>query len=103
MMASPNMDKAFSGYRAPSGVSPWMNLFRREGDGVNNYQSLVRPDLEQRYLNKQFGQDIRGLERDTRMQGTNLQQLNQQSRTLQGVGTPQFYMNYGNYYPGYGQ
>ena len=88
-----SVDKAFSGYRAPSGVSPYMNLFRREGDGVNNYQSLVRPQLDQRFLNQQIGQDIRGLERNTRMQGM---QLNQQSRTLQGVGTPQYYMNYGD-------
>ncbi len=103
-MTAPSVtEKAFAGYRAPSGVSPYMNLFRREGDGVNNYQSLVRPEVEQRYLNQQFGHEIRGLERDTRMQGTNLQQINRQNRTLQGVGTPQFYMNYGNYYQGYGQ
>lgn len=99
-------DKAFSGYRPTSGVSPWLNMFRRDSLGtVDNYTTLVRPQLDQRYLNQQFGQDIGGLERNARMQGYNLMQQNQQQRSLQGVGTPQFYMNYGNYYQyqGYGQ
>jgi len=98
-------DKAFSGYRPPSGVSPYMNLFRRGDDlgTIDNYTSLVRPELEQRYMNQRLGNDIRGLQNSTRMQGMNLQHLNRETRTLQGVGTPQFYMNYGNYYSGYGQ
>ena len=74
-----------------------MNLFRREGDGVNNYQTLVRPQLDQRFLNQQLGQDVRVLERNAQIQRM---QINQQPRTLQGVGTPQYYMNYGD--SGYG-
>jgi len=101
----PSTEKAFAGFRPTSGVSPYMNLFRTGNDNgtINNYTTLVRPALEQRSLNQQFGHDIRGLQNDTRMQGSNLQQLNQ-TRQLQGVGTPQFYMNYGNYYsfPGQG-
>lgn len=104
VMAPPLSEKAFSGYKATSGVSPYMNLFRRDSLGtIDNYTSLVRPELEQRNVNQQYGRDIRGLERDTRMQGSSLQQLNKETRTLQGVGTPQFYQNYGNYYQGYGQ
>jgi hypothetical protein len=96
------VDKAFGGYRTPSGVSPYMNLFRRDNGGtVDNYTSLVRPDLEQRSLNQTFTRDIRGLQSNTMQQGSALQQLN--NRTLQGVSTPQFYMNMGNYYPGQGQ
>ncbi len=101
--APPVTDKAFSGYRTPSGVSPYMNLFRPTTGGVDNYTTLVRPELEQRFLNRQLGNDIRGLQNSTRTQGMNLQQLNKDSRTLQGVGTPQYYQNYGNYYQGYGQ
>lgn len=101
---SPSLsEKAFSGYKATSGVSPYMNLFRRDSLGtIDNYTSLVRPELEQRNVNQQYGRDIRGLERDTRRQGSSLQQLNKDTRTLQGVSTPQF-QNYGNYYQGYGQ
>jgi hypothetical protein len=95
----PSTDKAFGGFRATSGISPYMNLFRTGTNNgtIDNYTSLVRPALDQRSLNQQFGHDIRGLQNDTRMQGSSLQQLNQ-TRQLQGVGTPQFYMNYGSYY-----
>jgi hypothetical protein len=93
------VDKAFSGYHPTSGVSPYMNLFRIQGDTLNNYTSLVRPEVEQRFLNNQFGQDIRGLATQSRMQGVNLQQLYRTNETLQGVATPQYYMNTGSYYP----
>jgi hypothetical protein len=63
----------------------------------------VRPQIEQRFLNQQFGRDIRGLENNSRTQGVNLQQLYRTNQTLQGVATPQYYMNTGNYYPGAGQ
>jgi len=103
-LVPPTGDKAYSTYRPGSGVSPWMNLFRRDSLGtVDNYTSLVRPELDQRKTNQQVRGDISGLQRNTRMQGMSLQQINQQNRTLQGVGTPQFYMNYGNYYPNQGQ
>jgi hypothetical protein len=96
--------KPFAGYQTPSGQSPYMNLFRNGTDNgtIDNYTTLVRPQLNQRFLNQQFGQDIRGLQSDTRLQG---QSLMNQSRQLQGVSTPQFYMNYGGYYsfPGGGQ
>jgi hypothetical protein len=97
------MGKAFSGYQTPSGVSPWMNLYRTNTGGVDNYTTLVRPQFQQNYMNQQTGRDIRGLEQNTRTQGAGLQQLNRDTRNLQGVATPQFYQNYGNYYPGYGQ
>jgi len=95
----PNIEKPFSGYRQASGISPYMNLFRNGTDNgtVDNYTTLVRPQLDQRYLNQQYGRDIRGLQTDARLQGSSIQQINQ-SRQLQGISTPQFYMNYGSYY-----
>ncbi len=95
----PNIDKPFAGYRQASGISPYMNLFRNGTDNgtVDNYTTLVKPQLDQRYLNQQYGRDIRGLQTDARLQGSSLQQINQ-SRQLQGISTPQFYMNYGSYY-----
>jgi hypothetical protein len=96
--------KAFAGYRPTSGVSPYMNLFRRDSLGtIDNYTTLVRPQLEQRFMNQQFDRDISGLERNNRTQMIDLQQLQRSNQTLQSVGTQQFYMNYGSYYPGYGQ
>jgi hypothetical protein len=87
----PGMEKAFSGYRAPSGVSPYMNLFRSDSGGtIDNYTSLVRPQLEQRYMNQQLGRDINA-ERNARIQ-QQMQLQMQQKRKLQGVETPSFYM-----------
>jgi len=100
-------EKAFAGYRPfSSGISPYMNLFRRDNAGgvVDNYNTLVRPQLEQRQVNQQFGIDLYGLERNARIQQAALQRLdrNVTQRTLQGVSTPQYYQRYGNYYQNYG-
>ena len=104
MMGMPAGSKPFAGYRPTSGVSPYMNLFRQDSMGtVDNYTSLVQPQLEQRFLNQRFDRDIGGLERNARTQGINLQRLNQEERTLQGVATPQFFMNSRGRFPGYGQ
>ena len=98
--------KAFSNYQPPpSGVSPYMNLFRNDTNNgtIDNYTTLVRPALQQQSINQQFRGDIFGLERAGRIQGAALRQSNRQARLLQSVGTPQYYMNYSGYYPGYGQ
>ena len=87
--------KAFASHRMlSSGVSPYMNLFRNDtaGGTVDNYNTLVRPQLDQNTTNQRFGQDIFGLERSARIQKATLQRWNS-NRTLQGVGTPQYYMN----------
>ena len=88
---APPPEKPFAGFRPSSGVSPYMNLFRVQGDSLDNYTSLVRPQIEQRFLNSQFGHDIGGLQ--TRVQQVNPQQLYRTNETLQGVATPQYYMN----------
>jgi hypothetical protein len=95
--------KAFNNYQPPpSGSSPYMNLFRTGTNNgtIDNYTTLVRPALQQLSDNQKFGNDIFGLQRNARIQGAALQQINPQARSLQGVGTPQYYMNTGGYYPG---
>lgn len=98
------VDKPFATYQPTSGVSPWLNLYRNDRNGgvVNNYYTLVKPALDQRNMNQQFNVDLYGLERANRIQSAAMRQMNTNQRTLQGAATPQ-YMNYGNYYPGYGQ
>ncbi len=89
-----------------NGVSAWMNLYRNNHDNgvVNNYYTLVKPALDQRSMNQQFNLDIYGVERSNRIQSAELKDLNSTNqRQLQSYGTPQFYMNTGPYYPGYGQ
>ena len=100
----PPAPKAFAEARPySSGVSPYMNLFRNDTNGgtIDNYSTYVRPALDQRSTNQQFNVDVYGLQRNQRIQNAVLQQMGRNySRAPQSVGTPQFYMNYGNYYPG---
>jgi hypothetical protein len=96
--------KAFADARPfSSGVSPYMNLFRNDTNGgtIDNYSTYVRPALDQRSMNQQFNVDLYGLQRNQRIQNAALEQLGRTySRAPQAIGTPQFYGNYGNYYPG---
>jgi hypothetical protein len=107
MAAPPPPTKAFSGARQfNSNVSPYMQLFRTSTNfgTVDNYSTLVRPALDQRSMNQQFNMDIYGLERTSRVQNSALRQLGRgNGRLPQSIGTPQFYMNSGSYYPSYGQ
>jgi hypothetical protein len=92
-------EKAFSGVPAySSGVSPYLNLFRGGGGGADNYNTLVRPQLDQQRANQRFGQDLFGLQRQAAIQ----QAMSQRAppRPVQNVGTPQYFMNYGGYYQG---
>ena len=74
-----------------------MNLFRNDTSmgTIDNYSTYVRPQIDQRNLNQQVGRDLRGLQRNTRVQNSATER---NSRNLQGVTTPQF-MNYGNFFP----
>jgi hypothetical protein len=100
----PTPPKAFADVRPFSGgVSPYMNLFRNDtaGGTIDNYSTFVRPALDQRSMNQQFNIDLFGLQRNQRIQNAALQQLGRAySRSPQYIGTPQFYQNYGTYYPG---
>ena len=60
-----------------SGVSPYMQLFRNDtaGGTIDNYTTLVRPQLQQQRMNQQFGTDIWGLQRDARIQQSSLQRM----------------------------
>jgi hypothetical protein len=55
-MSSPTrLNKPFSGYSPSPTVSPYLNLFRTDLGGNNdlNYNTLVRPQLQQQQLNAQ--------------------------------------------------
>lgn len=92
--------KPFSNYEAPPAISPYMRLFSTDDDfgRIDNYYTLVKPRLEQRSQNLQFGGAIGGLKQRTQVQGAAIQQLGRQTDYLQGAQTPQYYMNYGNYF-----
>ncbi|MEN6458962.1 MAG: hypothetical protein ABFC63_08530 [Thermoguttaceae bacterium] len=87
-------EKVFAGTQVvSSGVSPYLQLFRNDTSNgtIDNYSTLVRPQLQQQRLNQQFGNDMFGLQRDNRLQQASLQRVQTNVRSLQGVGTPQYY------------
>jgi hypothetical protein len=109
MLGAPGPQKPFGPattvYGGGAGYnSAYMNLFRSNNGGtIDNYNTLVRPQLQQQALNEQTANDIYGLDRQNRIQQALMQgSLYNGPRSLQGVGTPQYYMNYGRYYPGVG-
>lgn len=96
--------KPFSDYTPGSGLSPYLELFRLDTiTGADNYNTLVRPLLNQQMMNRQVGSQIRGLQNTTRSQGAAIQNLGRENRFLKGISTPQYYMNFGDYYPSVGR
>ncbi len=96
----PPPEKVYAGTQVPSsGVSPYMQLFRNDtaGGTIDNYTTLVRPQLQQQQLNQQFGTDVFGLQRAARIQQATMQRMQNIDRSLQSVSTPQFYMYGGGY------
>jgi hypothetical protein len=94
-------NKPFTGYRPPPAVSPYLNLFRNDTDGglVDNYTTLVRPFVDQQMTNQMIGGQIQGLQGATRTQGRALQRMGQQI----GTGAPEYFMNHGAFYGGFGR
>ena len=81
-----------------------MDLFRvNRSDGIDNYTQYVKPRLDAERSYQKTKRAIRGLQSTTRRQGSAIRNLGRQSQALQGNSVPQYYQNYGNYYPGLGR
>jgi hypothetical protein len=94
-------NKPFSNYSAAPTVSPYLNLFRDDFDGNDdfNYQTLVRPQLEQQRFNEQVQRQAMDINR--RLQSMSAQpDFNPQgNRNVMPTGHQTVFMNYGHYYP----
>jgi hypothetical protein len=93
--------KPFSNYSPAPTVSPYMNLFREDLDGNSdfNYQTLVRPMLQQQQFNQQ-------LQREAIDTAQRLQQISAQadfnpegSKSQVPTGHQTVFMYYGHFYP----
>ncbi|HJQ81654.1 MAG TPA: hypothetical protein VJ828_16950 [Lacipirellulaceae bacterium] len=93
--------KPFSGYTPSPTVSPYLNLFREDLDGTSdfNYQTLVRPMLQQQQINQQV--ERQAMEMARRMQSMAAQSdfAPQGSTTQFPTGHQSVFMYYGHYYP----
>jgi hypothetical protein len=95
--------KPFANYSAPPTVSPYLNMFRTNLSGApaDNYNTWVRPQLEQNRQSQVFGGQIRGLQSAARVQGSVLQRLGKRTDTMGGTMVPEYFQNYKDYYPGF--
>jgi hypothetical protein len=93
--------KPFSSITSTPTVSPYLNLFRTSTNGTSafNYQTLVRPQLQQQAINQ--SQQRQNLEVDRKVQAlaargaySSAAGSDQQAPT----GHQSTYMNYGHYY-----
>jgi hypothetical protein len=93
--------KPFNSYSPAPTVSPYLNLFREdiEGGGDFNYNTLVRPQLQQQQFNQQVQRQ--GLELERRLQSFAAQSdFNPQGSTSQlPTGHQTVFRYYGRYYP----
>jgi hypothetical protein len=70
-------------------VSPYLNLIGNQVSGVTNYQSLVRPLINQDRAIQYQGSSINYLARQAAQQGA----------AQRATGHASFFMNYMHYYP----
>ena len=96
-----NSRKPFAGYTPAPTVSPYLNLFREDLDGQSdlNYQTLVRPQLQQQATNERLQREA--LELNSRLQAISAQaDFNPAgSRSQPPTGHQTVFMYYGHYYP----
>jgi hypothetical protein len=89
-------------------VSPYLNLFRENNGVIPNYQSLVRPMLQQQAINQYQGQLLQQQNRRISQLQTGQSQLEQAaSPTGKGgafnrMGSSSTFQNTSRFYPGAG-
>ena len=100
-----NVRKPYADYRRPSIVSPYINLTRDDTDfgRIDNYNTLVRPKLEQQNANRRAAGQIRGLQNNSRQQGSAIQRIGNRTGSLPQTTSGQFFMNTQKYFPGSGR
>jgi len=89
--------KAFSNYRPTSDVSPYMNMFRgNDAAGtIDNYTTLVRPQLDAQQQSVMTGNDISALQAQSSQNPLAMPLRPQtQSGTIDGGMGSQNYLNY---------
>jgi hypothetical protein len=98
-------EKPFSRVSYGPTVSPYMNLFRDDLDGSGdfNYQTLVRPQLEQQRINEQVQRQNFEISRRVQSLSARADYNPQGSQQQSPTGHPTSFMYYGRYYPSAGR
>lgn len=98
--------RPFDDYTPPSSVSPYMNLMNNNNNGTEaslfmNYQLFVKPQLEQRRINKQSASAIRELQQQQQQptRTTKSSSTSEGNSKLRATGHVATRVNYSHYYP----
>jgi hypothetical protein len=93
--------KPFSAYTPEPTVSPYLNLFREDFDGTSdfNYQSLVRPMLQQQQFNQQVQRQTMEMARRLQSMAAQSDFNPEGSKSQFPTGHQTVFMYYGHYYP----
>ena len=95
-------EKPFSDYTPPPPLS-YYDLYRYDNDFefVNRY--MAAPLATQQNFNQQTRTGLQSLRAAERYQQQNIQQLDRRTQPTHGASGSGYYMNFHNYYPGFGQ
>ena len=100
-ISSSSREKPFANVSSRPAVSPYMNLFREDFDGNSdfNYQTLVRPQVEQQKLNQQFEDQAQALSRRVQQISAQTAYDPRGSQSQYPTGHQTVFGYYGRYYP----
>lgn len=100
-LSSPRRSKPFSHVSTPPTVSPYLNLFREDlgGNSDLNYDTLVRPQLEQQRVNEQVQRQNIELARHVQSIAAQSAYNPSGSRQIYPTGHQTTFYYYGHYYP----
>jgi hypothetical protein len=103
--AAPRLGKPFSGYSPAPTVSPYLNLFRNDLSGGSdlNYQTLVRPQLQQQQFNTQAQRANFEIARRVQSIAAQGDYNISGSKELYPTGHQTVFQYYGHYYPAFSQ
>lgn len=80
-------------------VSPYMNLLNNNNGIATNYQSLVKPAIEQQNFNSRSSSAIRGLQRQAASSATRSASTHEGNIKMRGTGHSSVRENYSHFYP----
>lgn len=92
--------KPFSSVSSSPTISPYLNLFRQNlDDNTDNYNTLVRPQLQQQQINQNFQREAQAITRHVQSLSAKPAFNPQGSEQYLPTGHPTGFMNYSHFYP----
>lgn len=87
----------YSPYPTPA-MSPWFNLYNKQGGPIDNYNLFVRPEMQLRNTLQTQQFDIQQQAAGTTSLNQQMTQFEENRRGVAPTGAPVGFMNYGRYF-----